>query len=92
MRNRTKCKNGNPKKSSRYICCRCLHENHVGDGIQRLGKQREKGHLKNLICLCTGLQTETMNVELSYCDNFTEAMIKARQIHNMYYRDYRKVG
>ena len=41
-----KYKNGNPKRASRFICCKCLKDNHVGDGIQRGGHQREKGTQK----------------------------------------------
>ena len=44
---------GNPKKMSRFICCKCLKENQLGSGIQR-ANQREKGHIKDLTCLNPG--------------------------------------
>lgn len=46
-----KCKNGNPKKASRFICCKHMGENYLGQGIQRGGHQREKFHCKNLFCV-----------------------------------------
>lgn len=82
-----KCKYGNPKKMSRFICCKCLKENYVGRGIQRGGRQREKGHIKNLTCInsgCNGIVTK--NVEVRYCDSFNEMMAKAEEVHNEIYR------
>lgn len=79
-----RCRMGNPKKMSRFICIRCLKENVVGQNIQRKS-QREKGHVKDLICLCTGLQDITKNVEVRYCDNFQEMMIKAENLHKEIY-------
>lgn len=75
---------GNPKKKSRWICCRCLKENFVGDGIQRKS-QREKGHIKDLTCMCTGLTETTKNIEIRYCDSFEEMMDKAEKLHIEYY-------
>ena len=77
---------GNPKKQSRFICCKCLKENLVGSGIQRGSKQREKGHIKDLICInngCNGIVTK--NIEVRYCDSFQEMMMKAEKIHIEYY-------
>lgn len=80
--------NGNGKKKSRFICCKCLNENFIGDGIQRGGKQREKYHVKNLDCLvCKGEKTK--NVEIRYCDDYLEIMDKAIELHEKYYM---KVG
>ena len=77
-----RCKMGNPKKSSRFIClCHC-GENHVGMGIQR-GNQREKGHVKDLYCLQCG--DVTKNLEVRYCDNLEEMMGRAEKLHNEYY-------
>lgn len=78
-------KNGNPKKSSRFICLRCLKVNHVGSGIQRGGNQREKGHIKNLECLCTKLIDRVPNLEVRYCDDMGEMMEKAVRLHEKYY-------
>lgn len=72
-------KYGNPNKQSRFICIVCLTENYVGAGIQRGGRQREKGHVKNLYCL--RCKTETKNVEVRYCDKFNEMMLKAEKLH-----------
>lgn len=79
-----RCKMGNPKKQSRWICLRCLKENRVGEGIQRGRKQREKFHIKDLSCLCNSLEP-TKNVEVRYCDSFKEIMDKAEELHNEYY-------
>lgn len=86
-----RCRNGNPKKGSRFICLRCLSVNHVGSGIQRGGKQREKGHIKNLECLCTGLNDRVPNLEVRYCDDMGEMMERAARLHEVYYNG-KKVG
>lgn len=76
---------GNPKKQSRFICLRCLNENHVGSGIQR-SNQREKGHIKDLTCINQGCNgTITKNIEVRYCDDFNEIMGKAEELHREYY-------
>lgn len=80
-----KWKNGNPKKSSRFICLHCLEENRVGLGIQRRGKQREKDHIKDLFCI--NCNTVTKNLEVRYCDDFTEEVIRAMEIQNDYYSE-----
>ena len=72
---------GNPKRSSRFICCKCLKENQIGSGIQR-ANQREKGHIKDLYCL--HCQTVTKNLEIRYCDSFDEMMQKAKELQMMY--------
>lgn len=80
-----RCKNGNPKRQSRFICCKCLKENFVGVGIQR-SNQREKGHIKNITCInpgCNGIVTK--NIEVRYCDNFQEMINKAEKLHVTYY-------
>lgn len=76
---------GNPKRSSRWICLRCMKENMVGDGLQRGGHQREKGHIKNLICLCTKLNDRTKNLEVRWCDSFNERMEYAKEIQKEFY-------
>ena len=81
----SRCWSGNPKKSSRFICLRCLKVNHVGSGIQRGGKQREKGHIKNLECLCTGLNERVPNLEVRYCDDMGEMMKCAASLHEKLY-------
>ena len=75
---------GNPKRSSRFICCKCLKENQLGSGIQR-SNQREKGHIKDLVCICTKLECTTKNLEVRYCDNFQEMMNKAIELRPKYY-------
>ena len=80
-----RCRMGNPKKMSRWICLYCMKENHVGDGIQRGGKQREKNHIKDLVCICTKLECTTKNLEVRYCDNFQEMMNKAKELRPKYY-------
>ena len=79
-------KYGNPKKQSRFICCQCLTENFIGAGIQRGGKQREKGRVKDLTCLSKKCNGEiTKNIEVRYCDSFGEMMVEAEKLHREYY-------
>lgn len=78
---------GNPKKKSRFICLRCMKENMVGAGIQRCGHQREKNHVKDLLCLnqgCSHMQF-TKNLEIRYCDDFLEMLSKVPALHTKYY-------
>lgn len=78
-----RCKMGNPKKKSRFICIQCLKVNQLGEGIQRMGKQREKGHIKDLFCL--QCKEDTKNLEVRYCDIFDEMMGEAEKLHDVYY-------
>ena len=83
-----KYKNGNPKRASRFICCKCLKDNHVGDGIQRGGHQREKGHTKNLYCIyCNEI---TRNTEVRWRDSYDEMMDRAVEVHREYYNEYER--
>lgn len=77
-------RSGNPDHSSRFICLRCLKENKVGDGIPR-PNLREKNHIKDLTCLCTGLIYKTENLEVRYCDSFDERMERAKEIQCKHY-------
>ena len=80
-----RCRMGNPKRSSRFICCKCLKENQIGSGIQR-ANQREKGHIKDLTCINPGCNGDiTKNIEVRYCDSFDEMMEYAEELHNEYY-------
>ena len=79
-----RCKNGNPKKKSRFICLKCETENMIGDGIQR-GKQREKFHIKDLFCLECG--DVTKNVEVRYCDDYAEIMGNVDELKEEYYME-----
>ena len=74
-----RCKYGNPKKQSRFICLRCLKQNHIGDGIQRFGRQRPIEHEKDLYCL--NCKTITQNMEVRYCDDYAETLEKAIRKH-----------
>lgn len=80
---------GNPKKQSRFICCKCLTENMIGTGIQRNRRQREKAHKKDIYCL--RCKTITKNIEVRYCDNYSDMMTDAIRLHDEYY-DSKKVG
>lgn len=77
-------RNGRPKRSSKFICLRCLRENQVGDGIPRLNT-KEKDHIKDIICLCTQLNMKTKNLEVRWCDNMNERMERAKQLNPKYY-------
>ena len=75
-----RCRMGNPKKQSRFVCLKCMK---IGiSGIQRKS-QREKFHVKDLFC-CT-CQEETKHVEIRYCDWIDEVMQKAEELHREYY-------
>lgn len=76
---------GNPKRSSRFICCKHLGENFIGQGIQRGGNQREKGHTKDMFCI--QCQEITKNVEIRWRDTYEEAYEKALQVRNQYYAE-----
>ena len=75
----SRCRMGNPKKQSRFICLRCLKQNHIGDGIQRFGRQRPIEHEKDLYCL--NCKTVTQNMEVRYCDDYEETLEKAVKKH-----------
>ena len=80
-----RCRMGNPKRSSRFICCKCLKENQLGSGIQR-SNQRSKYHIKNLTCINPGCNGDiTKNIEVRYCDSFDELMQKAEELHRELY-------
>lgn len=79
-----RCKMGNPKKKSRFICLKHCGENFVGSGIQRQ-KQREKLHIKDLYCLqCNDV---VKNLEVRHCDSFQEMMEEALELHMEYYKE-----
>ena len=77
-------RNGNAKKSSRFICLRCLCENCVGQGIQR-PNTKEKDHIKNLSCLCVKTKYKTKCLEVRWCDDFDERMERAEEIRHRFY-------
>lgn len=74
---------GKPQQMSRFICLKCLQENHVGEGIQR-ERIRERSHIKNLACLCSRLE-RTKNLEVRYFDDFGECMEEAKLLHTALY-------
>lgn len=78
-----RCRMGNPKKMSKFICLKHCGENHVLDGLQRGGHQREKKHIKDAFCI--ECQDITKNLEVRYCDSFDEMMQKAEELHREYY-------
>jgi hypothetical protein len=70
--------------------------NSCGSGIQRGGHQREKYHIKDLMCLhCKDMEI-TKNIEIRWCDNYADVYEKAMEIRNKYYEEEnnenRKVG
>ena len=77
-----RCRMGNPKKQSQFICLKHLGINHLGDGIQR-SKQREKEHIKDLYC--TVCKETVKNLEIRHCDWLEEMMDKAEKLHIEYY-------
>ena len=83
-RRRNNCKDGNAKKSSRFICLRCLKQNCVGQGIQR-PNTKEVDHIKNLSCLCVHMEYKTKNLEVRWCDDYKERMERAIEICGDFY-------
>lgn len=77
-------RNGHPERSSKFICLRCLRENQVGSGIPR-PNTKEKDHVKDIVCLCTHLEMKTKNLEVRWCDDIGERMIRAMQLKPKYY-------
>ena len=70
--------------------------NSCGSGIQCGGHQREKYHIKDLMCLhCKDMEI-TKNIEIRWCDNYADVYEKAMEIRNKYYEEEnnenRKVG
>ena len=77
-----RCRMGNPKKKSQFICLKHLGINHLGDGIQR-GNQREKGHVKDLYCpVC---MEDVKCLEIRHCDWLEEMMNNAEKLHKEIY-------
>lgn len=77
---------GNPKRSSKFLCLCCMQINQLGTGIQRRGHTREKYHIKDLTCLnCNGEQTK--NIEIRWCDDYSEVYNKALKLRKQYYSD-----
>lgn len=73
----SKIRYGNPKKRSEFICLKCLRKGIAG--IQRGGKQREKGHIKDLYCpFCNDT---VPHLELRYCDYLDDVMERAKELH-----------
>ena len=83
-RRRNNCKDGNAKKSSQFICLKCLnYKTTFIPGVQRIN-QREPDHVKTSRCLKCG-DVDTM--EVRYCDYLPYIMKKAIRKHNELYND-----
>lgn len=76
-------KYGNPKTASRFICCKHLGENCIGQGIQRGSRQREKYHIKDLFCLQCACVTKC--IEWRWCDDYEKVMEQADKLHKEIY-------
>ena len=79
-------KNGNPKRASQFLCLHCMKINQLS-GIQRFGRDREKGHIKDLTCIseeCKNLPY-TKNIEIRWCDDPDLIYHKAKKIRSEYY-------
>ena len=61
--------------------------NPCGSGIQRGGHQREKYHIKDLMCLNCKDEDITKNIEVRWCDNYDEIYKKAVEIRSRYYQE-----
>jgi hypothetical protein len=60
-----------------------MKENRIATGIQRNHGQRERGHIKDLYCLYD--KEETKNLEVRYCDIYSEMMDEAKKLHENHY-------
>lgn len=76
-------KYGNPKTASRFICCKHLGENFIGQGIQRGSRQREKYHIKDLFCMQCACVTKC--IECRWCDDYENVMEQADKLHKEIY-------
>ena len=76
-------KYGNPKTASRFICCKHLGENFIGQGIQRGSRQREKYHIKDLFCMQCACVTKC--IECRWCDDYEKVMEQADKLHKEIY-------
>lgn len=68
-------RNGNPKKSSKFICLSCGKI--IMEGIQR-PNQRKYLHVKDLFCPYEGIESKT--VEVRWCDDIEEVKSKVPEI------------
>lgn len=83
-----KYKNGNPKRASQFLCLHCMNINQLS-GIQRGGHQREKYHIKDLMCIndnCRDLPY-TKNIEIRHCDSYEDVYEKALKLRINYYNE-----
>ena len=79
-----RCRMGNPKRSSVFICLKCLDWKFTYiQGIQR-SNQRELGHIKDNVCSHCG---EVKTMEVRHCDYLPDIMKKAIKKHNELYGD-----
>jgi hypothetical protein len=67
---------------SKFICLKCMQENKIVTGLQR-PRQRKKFHIKNIYCL--NCKKITKNIEIRFCDSFSEIEEKAANIRSRYY-------
>ena len=77
-----RCRMGNPKRSSSFVCLRCLK---IGiSGIQRK-TQREKLYRKELYCCQCRMVTK--HIEIRHCDWIGDIMPVAEELHREYYNN-----
>ena len=88
-----RCRMGNPKRNSVFICLKCLDWKFTYiQGIQR-PNTKELDHIKNLSCLCVHMQYKTKNLEVRWCDDYKERMERAIEIcRNFYDSDGNYIG
>ena len=48
-------------------------------------RTREKDHIKNLSCLCVHMKYQTKNLEVRWCDDFKERMVRAIEMQPDFY-------
>lgn len=80
----SRCKNGNPQRSSRFICLKCLNwKTTYTQGMQR-PSLRERNHIKDNVCSSCG---EVKSMEIRCCDYLPNVMKNAIKEHNRIYND-----
>lgn len=75
---------GNPKKSSEFICLRCLRiEGCTCNGLQRIHNMRKENHVKNQ--WCAFCKEEVKALEIREKDFYCEKRVEAEILHEEYY-------
>lgn len=79
-----RCRFGNPKKRSEFLCLKCMRKDGTMNGIQRVHGQREKLHVKDMYCC--HCKEDVKALEIRYNDYMSDDfMYTALRLHREYY-------